>query len=204
MITSIKHVALLRIGAKRCNEFLRIRPHVERPLATLLIALFFALTPAFAPMGTEADTLSPPGPQVYNQTRVIIRLETLPLVYAEKSFRGERQSPDLRGERAERYVAMLKTAQENVASTIQRVVPGAVVERSYQVTFNGLAVRFPEKASGSLNLLRALPGVSAVYEESRFQLALYSSVPAIGTEARSSSTPSSPKRPIRTRTTCSR
>ena len=113
--------------------------------------------------------------------RVILRLGDPPLALVAAA-----ESPGTRGIRlgtvqAARYRQSLEQAQQLVASQIGHALAGSVIEHTYQVTFNGLAVRLPHADARALSTLAGLPGVSAIYEETAFEPALYASVPAIGT-----------------------
>jgi subtilisin family serine protease len=77
----------------------------------------------------------------------------------------------------------LLAQQTQTTQALRQALPAAQVERSYQVAFNGLAVRLPDGAASTLARLRALPGVAAVYEEAVFRPTLYASLPALNVPA---------------------
>lgn len=105
--------------------------------------------------------------------RVILKLKGAPLsAGAQGAFAAS----------AERLRA-LEDAQMAVKSALQTRLPGAVVERTFQWAYNGLAVRLPQISPASLESLRSLPGVEAVYEERVYEPSLYATQEAIGTSA---------------------
>ncbi|TEU13999.1 MAG: PKD domain-containing protein [Anaerolineales bacterium] len=124
-------------------------------------------------IGTSA-AIGQAAPGEERSARVILRLQDPPLALAAAA-----ESPGT--VQATRYLQRLEQAQQLVAARVERALSGSVIERSYQVTFNGLAVRLLRADARALQTLSALPGVSAVYEETTFEPALYASVPAIGT-----------------------
>ncbi|MEA3406770.1 MAG: S8 family serine peptidase [Chloroflexota bacterium] len=77
----------------------------------------------------------------------------------------------------------LQEAQNALARSLEEVSPGAVVERQYQVTFNGLSVRLLEPLDAVREKVLQLPGVSHVYEEMAYSPSLYASVPFVQADA---------------------
>lgn len=75
--------------------------------------------------------------------------------------------------------ALRSEHQAEVVAAVERAAPGAVVERRYSLALNGLAVRLPAGLADP-SALRALPRVTAVYEDEPFVPMLHSSVAQIG------------------------
>ncbi len=81
------------------------------------------------------------------------------------------------------YRAALEQQQSNVFAQIQRALPGAQLQRRYQIVFDGMSVALPGvEASVAMARLQAMPGVAAVYPELRYQLNMYASIPQIGAD----------------------
>jgi len=66
---------------------------------------------------------------------------------------------------AQAYVAYLKAAQAEVAQAIQKAVPGAVVERDYQVVFNGMAIKLPQADEQAQVKLFKVPGIKQIFRQ---------------------------------------
>jgi len=109
--------------------------------------------------------------------RVIVRL-TAPSLAAHLAA-GE-QRPSLTAAQATRYLELLSDAQAAQEAALLRALPGAAVEARYRVTFNGFAVRLPATDPGAVDALRALSGVSAVYEETAYEPCLYAGISEVG------------------------
>ncbi len=81
---------------------------------------------------------------------------------------------------AQAYITYLKAAQAEVAQAIQKAVPGAVVERDYQVVFNGLAIKLPQVDEQAPLKLFEIPGVKQVFRQEIYYPDMYASLPLIG------------------------
>ncbi len=150
----------------------------------LLLLMFFALVPGrgsaqSAQVTPSAGEASSPG------ARVIVRLVQPPLMHwvTASTVRAFSEVPTLAEPGLQRQQALLQEEQHHAIQTIGRAFPQASIEGTYQILFNGLAVRLPQATPATLEALRALPGVSAVYTETVYQPTLYASLPAIGAEA---------------------
>jgi len=146
----------------------------------LAIALMVVWLPSLTanPMCTshaEKDTLL----SGQESHRVIVRLRDPPLASMQAHPARYARGLDLETAQAASYVQRLEQAQQLVAASIERVLPGAMIERTYRIAFNGLSVRLPRSDAGALQALSRIPGVRAVYEEATFAPTLYASVPAI-------------------------
>jgi len=84
---------------------------------------------------------------------------------------------------AQAYVAYLKTVQAEVAQGIQKAIPGAVVERDYQVVFNGMAIKLPQADEQAQIKLFEIPGVKQVFRQEIYYPDMYASLPLIGAPA---------------------
>ena len=84
---------------------------------------------------------------------------------------------------AQQYRAALEQQQTSVFAQIQRALPGAQLQRRYQIVFDGMSVALPGvAASAAMERLQAMPGVAAVYPEQHYQLNMYASIPQIGAD----------------------
>lgn len=81
---------------------------------------------------------------------------------------------------AKAYVDYLKVQQAKVTVSLQKALPGATVERDYQVVFNGLAIKLAKVDEQSVLALRALPGVAQVFRQEIYYPDMYASLPLIG------------------------
>jgi len=84
---------------------------------------------------------------------------------------------------AQAYIAHLKAAQAEVARSIQKAIPGAVVERDYQVVFNGLAIKLPQPDEQAQLKLFKIPGVKQVFRQQIYYPDMYASLPLIDAPA---------------------
>ena len=76
------------------------------------------------------------------------------------------------------YTQYLVSQQVALQSALTAALPGAKVERSYQVVLNGLAVS--NVRAGDIAKLKALPGVASVTVEREFKVEMDGSLPQIG------------------------
>ncbi len=84
---------------------------------------------------------------------------------------------------AQAYIAYLKATQAEVAQAIQKAVPGAAVERDYQVVFNGLAIKLPQADEQAPLKLFKIPGVKQVFRQEIYYPDMYASLPLIDAPA---------------------
>ncbi len=174
----------------------------KRPslIAMLLLALTVIALPAQAASNQGGPVIGPPGPiQTADRTptrsvsdRWIVRLNDPPLAQARGISPGfatmtlgttANGKLQLASPAAQQYRAALEQQQTSVFTQIQRALPGAQLQRRYQIVFNGLSVALPGvAASAAIARLRAMPGVAAVYPEQRYQLSMYASIPQIGAD----------------------
>ncbi|MBN2390756.1 MAG: S8 family serine peptidase [Anaerolineae bacterium] len=84
---------------------------------------------------------------------------------------------------AQAYIAYLKTVQAEVAQNIQKAIPGAVVERDYQVVFNGMAIKLPQADEQAQVKLFKVPGIKQVFRQEIYYPDMYASLPLIGAPA---------------------
>ena len=153
-------------------------------VARLITLLTLVLAPLLTPLGVGGRAVSGGPSPGQASRRVIVRLSGAPLSRLTAG-RVPGRSLDLYTTDSVQRLAQIRDAQQRLSLAIEQTLPGSSVEHRYQLTFNGLAVRLPEGAAKAqaVATLRSLPGVSAVYEETAFRPALYSSVPAIGAPA---------------------
>ncbi len=84
---------------------------------------------------------------------------------------------------AQAYIAYLKAAQAEVAQAIQKAIPGAEVQRDYQVVFNGLAIKLPQADEQAQVKLLRIPGIKRVFRQEIYYPDMYASLPLIGAPA---------------------
>src|SRR5438046_6967076 len=174
----------------------------KRPslVAMLVLALTVIVLPAQAASNNGGPSSWPPGPiQTADRTptrsvsdRWIVRLNDPPLAQARGSSPGfvamtlgttADGKLQLDSPAAQQYRAALEQQQTSVFARIQRALPGAQLQRRYQIVFNGLSVALPGVAAAdAMARLQAMPGVAAVYPELRYQLNMYASIPQIGAD----------------------
>ena len=170
----------------------------KRP--ALLVTLLLALTVIALPSQLASAAGGPPGPiqtADRNSTRSvsdrwIVRLNAPPLAQARgisPSFVALALGTTATGKlqldtpAALQYRAALEQQQTNVFAQIQRALPGAQLQRRYQIVFNGMSVALPGvAASVAIARLQATPGVAAVYPEQRYQMNMFDSIPQIGAD----------------------
>jgi subtilisin family serine protease len=166
-------------------------------VATLLLIL----TLIASGLGTRSAYGSPPGPIDSSDRpatrsltqRWIVRLAEPPLAqvpgsspeFAVSALRAPTTGRlQVNSAAAQQYRATLAQQQQTLFTTLQNRFPGAQMQRSYQVVFNGMSVALPGiDDATAMARLRALPGVVAVYPDQPHDLHMYSSLPAINAPA---------------------
>jgi subtilisin family serine protease len=121
----------------------------------------------------------------YPASRWIVQLSDPPLAQYRGGLAGlSATAPGLIGHRLDfasvsstAYLTHLRTERERVTTAIAKIARGARVERSYEVTVNGIAVAMSPKQAAAV---RALPGVKAVTPDIPFQLSMFSTPRQIG------------------------
>ncbi|MFN8498215.1 MAG: S8 family serine peptidase [Anaerolineae bacterium] len=165
-------------------------------LAVLALLLAAAATASAQPpspgssVGDEAPT-APKSPQGFDPAkfvpqRYIVQLKDPPVAKYDGGISGFKATSaqatgqtklDTSDAAAKAYTAFLETQQKAAADSISKVAPGAKVEYTYQVTFNGMAVKMSAEQAKAV---RKLPNVAAVSPERAYHLDLFSSVNWIG------------------------
>ena len=84
---------------------------------------------------------------------------------------------DVASARSRAYVSHLQAVQRAFAQRLGRAVPGAKVQRTYQVVLNGLAVKM---SRGQAATVRRMMGVRAVTPDIPYRLEMYSTPAQIG------------------------
>jgi subtilisin family serine protease len=79
---------------------------------------------------------------------------------------------------SQRYISYLRGQQAQVATDISKAVPGASVERTYQIVLNALAVKLAKDSD--IARLRHLPGVKSVTPQRIYTVDMDYSNPLIG------------------------
>jgi len=75
------------------------------------------------------------------------------------------------------YLAYLQTQQAALRVQLAKVSPNARVDYTYQIAFNGLAIKVHQ---GELAALRALPGVKSVTVEREYKVEMDATIPLLG------------------------
>lgn len=160
-------------------------------LCTLLVmfALLVAGSP-LAPVYGQSTMTSQAPPHSLTQ-RWIVRLEEPSLAQSAytSSYTVMTQEAQSRGKlridspAAQEYRALLAQRQEMVFQAIRQVFAAAQLEQTYQIVFNGMSVTLPTDNEALVAQIRTLPGVAEVYPEQGRELAMFSSLPLLNTEA---------------------
>ena len=127
-----------------------------------LLVLFAARSPL---LSAESVVDQPPAPE-----RVIVQLEALSLLAARIPL-SEATDDAL-------YASAL-AQRDLVGQRIMDTVPGAEVEATFGLAFSGLSVRVPLYDDDTIDELLRIPGVLAVYPETKFHPAAYESMEII-------------------------
>ncbi|NLG50230.1 MAG: S8 family serine peptidase, partial [Chloroflexi bacterium] len=163
-----------------CLRFTAHKParYVTRFLLALMLVFLSVFTSVSGPVGADSPNDLPPA--LESGQRVIVRLAQPALAHVLESKDGTLQ---LGQPQARAYQAELEQEQRAILGQIQAALPGVVVERTYQLVFNGFALSTPESMDpASLQELESLPGVERVYPEVAYQPTLFSSLPLIQAE----------------------
>ncbi|MBN1889480.1 MAG: S8 family serine peptidase [Thermoflexales bacterium] len=124
--------------------------------------------------------------------RWILQLEDPPLAQYQGGVNSLRATAasvtgdarlDVNAAAAVAYTAYLENKQAELAAAVAQAVPGAYVERDYQIVFNGVTVNLPEADERAGEWLSKLPGVVRVFREQAYQLDMYASLPLINAAA---------------------
>ena len=143
--------------------------------------------PEYLPPQTDADVS-----MVAPAKRWIIQLEDPPVAQYTGGIAGLEATAasvtaahrlDVNARESKAYIAYLEAEQVKFAAAVLEAMPGAHVERDYQVVFNGVAVTLPEANERADRWLSRLPGVKAVFREKVYRVDMYSSLPLIDAPA---------------------
>lgn len=160
----------------------------------LLLALLVAVLPTAAVEAPQTDGPTESAPRTSG--RLIVELDDVPLA----AYRGgpnvmaagePRAKLDVSSPEAREYLDFLANKQAAFKMELARAVPQARVdsfrnsdgelrELSYRIAFNGMALRLKNANPATLQRLRKLPGVKAVYADNRYEIDMYASLPLIG------------------------
>ncbi len=155
-----------------------------------VLHIVVVLVMAIIMVASSAQADEPVYPQSH---RLIVELETPPLVALESEVRGHL---DVRSVTARSYIARLRQEQDSFTRSMRQVFPNATVSyyinengeaipATYQVVFNGLSIDLGEEPRLRNDLrqtrqaLSELPGVKQVYQEQTYQPSLYTSTALI-------------------------
>jgi hypothetical protein len=151
----------------------------------MLVALSFAGSPSDAgslsasPADVRAASQQPIDLATYPARRWIVQLADPPLAQYRGGLTGlqttgvrliSRRS-NVASTASTAYLAHLRAQREHLTAALGAVARGARVERTYEVTVNGMAVVMSPKQAAAV---RALPGVKAVTPDIPFQRSTFS------------------------------
>jgi minor extracellular serine protease Vpr len=150
--------------------------------AVAALSCVSAASPALQPLrrAHRGDVVSPrlkgplkvPAAHQRGRARVIVRLALPPLAaaYADSlSLDADARKLDVRTSSSRRYLAKVESAQERAAAQIRDAIPGAVIQRRFQVVLDGLTVDLPVQ---KLPDLAALSAVTKIYPSASYKLTL--------------------------------
>lgn len=157
-------------------------------LAMLFSSFGMSVASAGGPGTTDGETAAPSVSRLDadKSMRFIVQLKDAPLAQYKGGIRGIRAtSPtvtgadklDVTSADAQAYVDYLVRQQETLKSEVLRSVPGAVIDRQYQVVVNGISVRATGK---DFKALAKLPGVVSVTPEKEYTVQMDASLPLVG------------------------
>src|SRR3954447_18236786 len=171
---------------------MRVRrlPFVVLPFAVAAV-LAVAASGAGPLLGTAKPVVKPAKPArtinlaTYDARRWIVQLRGAPLarIGLAGAYHGTRNATaasrrlSTSSARAAAYVSGLKATQHAFARQLVRSLPGAKVQRNYQVVLNGLAVKMTKKQAAAVRLM---PGVRAVTPDIPFKLQMFATPAQIG------------------------
>ncbi|NTU81019.1 MAG: S8 family serine peptidase [Chloroflexales bacterium] len=170
-----------------------------QPVLKLLTLLTLIVIAAAAPVKAQGPGISaPPGPTLTSDRgralrlpqRWVVQLKDAPLAQSPAARPGAVAAMQagagrlrLDSPEALRYRDLLRQQRERAFSAIRQVVPGAQVQRRYDILFNGMGMTLPGAGDAAIARLRRLPNVAAVYPDRAYYLSTFSGVPTIGAEA---------------------
>jgi len=164
----------------------------------LLLALLVSVLPTAAVEGPETDGPTEVVPKTSG--RLIVELEDAPLAtyrggpYVMAGAGAPRARLDVNSPESRAYLDLLASKQAAFKMELARAIPEARVdgfrdsngelrELSYRIAFNGMTLRLKDAGPATVQRLRKLPGVKAVYADNRYEIDMYASLPLIGASA---------------------
>lgn len=149
-----------------------------KPILVVLAILSLAGLPPAHPTGAQAAGQQPIDLATYPAQRWIVQLADPPLAQYQGSLANLPATAagligrrfDVASTSSTAYLAHLRTQRERLTTALGTVARGARVERTYEVTVNGMAVAMSPKQAAAV---RALPGVKAVTPDIKFQLSTF-------------------------------
>ena len=125
----------------------------------------------------SAHALSAERPSLgYHGQRFVLRLQSPPLL------RWAQERKHLSAEGRYAYSQQLERAHQQLARALAAALPGSVIEATYRLAFNGVAVRVADANTKAEWILSNLPGVTGVYRDVAFEPNLYASVSMLNLE----------------------
>jgi subtilisin family serine protease len=161
-----------------------------RKFKLMALVLVFALALPLTPVGariTDADgsALSPNGAEGY---WYIVEFEGSSLAVYAQSGAGLKAMTaggrlNVNAPASQTYIGRLRTQQAAFAASLASAIPGARVERGYQIVLNAVAVRLPNDDLDTIRELRAIPGVKRVSPQRIYTVDMDYSLPLINAPA---------------------
>lgn len=114
----------------------------------------------------------------------LVELEKAPLVEYANSLQApasmkDEGKLDVQATQSIAYSSQLIQDQAAFASALTRAIPGAQIERGYQIVLNAMAVHIPEGTPDTLRTLHSLPGVTRVVPQVIYTVDMDASLPLI-------------------------
>ncbi len=150
----------------------------------LILTLVLSLAPATAQAPDEAEGLAS-APVMAGGNWFIAEFEDSPLAVYATSGAGDVSAMTVGGKlnvntpASQAYISRLKNQQAAFMASLSQIIPGARVERGYQIVLNAVAVELPSSDLETLNELWAMPGVKRVSPQQIYTVDMDYSLPLI-------------------------
>lgn len=150
----------------------------------LILTLVLSLAPATAQAPDEAEGLAS-APVMAGGNWFIAEFEDSPLAIYATSGAGDVSVMTVGGKlnvnapASQSYISQLKNQQAAFMASLSQVIPGARVERGYQIVLNAVAVELPSSDLETLKKLRDMPGVKRVSPQRIYTVDMDYSLPLI-------------------------
>lgn len=154
----------------------------------LILVLVLPMSSALAQVPPQTDGPAA-GPTIAEGNWYLVEFEAPPL-----AVHAKRDEPDTRAmfsggklnvesAASQTYVNQLVQVQSQFEAALVRAIPGATVQRGYQVALNAIAVQLPDSKLETVKALWAQPGVARVTPQVIYTVDMDYSLPLIGASA---------------------